>query len=202
MRTDTLSKTNFSKTSRMVGLAIMIAIVISLQMVASYVKFGPFSITLALVPIIIGSAMYGAGAGAVLGAAFGVVTLIMCINGIDPGGYILWAANPPLTAVLCLIKGGLAGYATGFIYEKIKAKNSYIRVLIAAIACPVVNTGVFLLALVFLYRDTLVSWAGDTNMLYYIITAIILMNFVPEFILNVALSPTVARIINISKKYI
>ena len=69
------------KTRRLTGLALMTAIIVVLQVVASFVKFGPFSITLALAPIIIGAALYGAGAGAWLGAVFGVVVLIACIAG-------------------------------------------------------------------------------------------------------------------------
>ncbi|NLF34555.1 MAG: ECF transporter S component, partial [Clostridiales bacterium] len=53
-------------TQTMTGLAIMTAIIVVLQVVASFVKFGPFSITLALAPIIIGAALYGPMAGAYL----------------------------------------------------------------------------------------------------------------------------------------
>ena len=47
------------KTRRLTGLALMTAIIVVLQVVASFVKFGPFTITLALAPILIGAALYG-----------------------------------------------------------------------------------------------------------------------------------------------
>ena len=50
------------KTQRMVGLAIFTAIIIVLQLVSTFIKFGPFSITLAMIPIVVGAAVYGAGA--------------------------------------------------------------------------------------------------------------------------------------------
>ena len=56
------------KTQRMVGLAIFTAIIIVLQLVSTFIKFGPFSITLAMIPIVVGAAVYGAGAGAYLAA--------------------------------------------------------------------------------------------------------------------------------------
>ena len=56
-----------AKTQRLTGLALMTGTIIVLQIVASFIKFGPFTITLALAPIIIGAALYGAGAGAYLG---------------------------------------------------------------------------------------------------------------------------------------
>ena len=55
-------------TRKMAGLAIFTAIIVVLQVLCTFIRFGPFSITLALAPIIIGTAMYGKGAGAYLGA--------------------------------------------------------------------------------------------------------------------------------------
>ena len=43
------------KTQRMVGLAIFTAIIIVLQLVSTFIKFGPFSITLAMIPIVVGA---------------------------------------------------------------------------------------------------------------------------------------------------
>ena len=107
------------KTRRLTGLALMTAIVVVLQVVASFVKFGPFTITLALAPILIGAALYGPKAGACLGGVFGAVVLLACILGWDMGGNVLWNANPFLTALVCLGKGILAGLAAGLVYRAI-----------------------------------------------------------------------------------
>lgn len=72
------------KTRRLTGLALMTAIIVVLQVVASFVKFGPFTITLALAPILIGAALYGPKAGACLGGVFGAVVLLACILGWGP----------------------------------------------------------------------------------------------------------------------
>ena len=48
-------------TRRMTGLAIFTAIIVVLQVLCTFVRFGPFSITLALAPIIIATAIYGKG---------------------------------------------------------------------------------------------------------------------------------------------
>ena len=82
-----------AKTQRLTGLALMTGIIIVLQIVASFIKFGPFTITLALAPIIIGAALYGAGAGAYLGGVFGVVVFIACVAGWD------------MAAIFCLPPG-------------------------------------------------------------------------------------------------
>ena len=71
------------KTRRLTGLALLTAIVAVLQVVATFIKFGPFPITLALAPIIIGAALFGPKAGAYLGGVFGFVVLLACIMGWD-----------------------------------------------------------------------------------------------------------------------
>ena len=99
-----MSNTNKSNVYRLTGLGILTAIIIVLQVLTTFVRFGPFSITLALIPIVVGAAMYGKGAGAYLGAVFSVVVVIMCITGGDVGGFMVWSANP----VMCVIKIGRA----------------------------------------------------------------------------------------------
>ena len=100
------------KTRRLTGLALMTAIVIVLQLVASaLVKVGVFAPTLTLAPILIGAAIYGPKAGAYLGGVFGVVVTITCIIGWDAGGNALWNANPFLTALICIVKGVAGGPA-------------------------------------------------------------------------------------------
>ncbi|MBQ9979582.1 MAG: ECF transporter S component [Oscillospiraceae bacterium] len=234
------------KTKRLVSLALLTAIVVVLQLVATFVRFGPFSITLALIPIIVGSSLHGPKAGAFLGGVFGVVVLIACITGADMGGAILWNANPFLTAVLCLVKGIAAGFVAGLLYtaiakskkavaaaeaERQKAADAaaedwakaepvaadkktakkrkkrakkylgrtYLGVIIGAISCPIVNTGIFCAALALFYHDILVSWAGGAELLSYVILGLTGVNFLIEFIINVVLSPVVARIVKLGK---
>lgn len=189
-----------SKTNRMVGIAIFMAIVVVLQIVATFIKFGSFPITLTLVPIIVGAAMYGQAAGAVLGGTFGVVVLIFCVSGVDPSGNILWVINPMLTAVLCVGKGALAGFAAGAVYSAISKKNIYVGVMCAAFVCPVVNTGVFIAGMILFFRDTFTAWAGGTSLIYFAFIGLAGLNFLIELTVNVVLAPAVVRIINIVKK--
>ena len=133
-----------AKTQRLTGLALMTGIIIVLQIVASFIKFGPFTITLALAPIIIGAALYGAGAGAYLGGVFGVVVFIACVAGWDMGGNILFTARPLVTLILCVVKGALAGLAAGAVYRALAQRSPMAGSILAGIMCPVVNTGIFL----------------------------------------------------------
>ena len=195
------------KTRRLTGLALMTAIIVVLQVVASFVKFGPFTITLALAPIIIGAALYGAGAGAWLGAVFGVVVLIACIAGWDQGGNILFTANPLLTAALCIVKGAAAGLVSGAVFRAIMARHYPMGAAITAgilcpgaaitagILCPVVNTGIFIAGLTLCFYDTLVAWAGGSDLVFYIITVLTGVNFVLELAINLVLSTVIVRVV-------
>ena len=73
------------RTRKLTGLAIFTAVIVVLQILCTFVRFGPFSITLALTPIVIGAAVYGAGSGAFLGFVMGLVVLITGILGWDGG---------------------------------------------------------------------------------------------------------------------
>lgn len=184
-------------TRRLVGMSIFTAMVVVLQVFATFVKFGPFSITLALAPIVVGAALYGPKAGAWLGTAFGAVVLIMCIVGADIGGAILWNANPAVTAILCIVKGCAAGYISGLVYKALSGKSVTFRVIAAALCSPIVNTGIFVLAMVLFYHNTLVQWAGGSDLFIYVFTALIGVNFLVELLVNTALAPVIARIIKI-----
>ena len=188
------------KTRRLTGLALLTAIVAVLQVVASFIKFGPFTITLALAPILIGAALYGPKAGAYLGGVFGLVVLIACILGWDPGGSTLWNANPFLTACICLVKGIAAGAAAGAVYRAVVGgSRAHGRMMtgsiVAGVVSPLVNTGLFVLALTLLFHDILVTWAAGSELIYYIVFVLTSINFVLELILNLVLSTVIVRVV-------
>ena len=197
-----MANSSTEKTRRMVGLSILTALVIVLQLVASFVLVGTFPLTLTLVPVVIGAALYGPKAGAWLGGVFGVVVLIMCIIGVDKGGVILWNVNPILTAVLCILKGALAGLCAGAIYKAIARKNSFGGVIGAAIVSPVVNTGTFIIGLTVFFNPTLVEWAGAAgkDVINYILIVLVGVNFVIELVLNLVLSSVIERLIRYRMK--
>lgn len=107
------------KTRRLAGLALFTAIVVVLQLLGSFIKVGPFAVSLVLIPIVVGAAVYGVSAGAWLGFVFGVVVTIAVVTGADQGGYIMFSARPVMTVLVCLIKGTAAGYVAGLLYRAI-----------------------------------------------------------------------------------
>lgn len=158
MKNQTASQTKIQK---MVGLAIFTAVIVVLQLVATFVKVGPISITLTLIPIVVGAAVYGKGAGAYLGGVFSVVVIICCITGADAGGAMIWNANPFLCVVVCMLKGMAAGFVAGLLYRLISQKSVIGGAVVAAVLSPIVNTGIFCLGLILFFRPILVEWAGE-----------------------------------------
>ena len=196
-----MSSKNTEKTRRMVTLAILAALVIVLQIISNYIKFGPVQITLALTPIIIGAALYGMWAGAFLGAILGVVILVWGLFGLD-GGFmlILIDANPFFAVALCVLKTTIAGFVSGAVFKAFSKKNDVVASFVAGGLCPIVNTGVFLVGMFTVFIDTLRGFADGQNILLFTITAFVGVNFLVEFIVNMVLATAVTRIIRAVKK--
>jgi hypothetical protein len=175
---------------KLVGTAILTAVVLSLQLVLGSVKFGPFNITFTLVPIILGAVLYGPVSAAFLGAVFGLTVCFSVISGNDAGGFVLFSQRPMITLLLCLVKSTAAGYLAGLF-----AKRKSTLYLSAAVA-PLVNTGIFILGLVVFFRDTLVLWAnGEEAVMQFILFSILGVNFLAELLLNLLLVPVILRIL-------
>ena len=188
---------NSANIRKLVTLAMLVAVIVVLQTVGSGIRIGPFGLSLVLIPIVIGAALYGPIGGGVLGAAFGIMATIGCINGTDGGGAMVFAANPALCIVVVMAKGVLAGLAAGWIYRLLQKKNSYLAMLSAAVVCPVVNTGVFLLAMFTIFQSVLQAWAEGGNIFLYALSGIVLVNFLPELLINVLVSPASQRVIHV-----
>lgn len=187
--------------TKMVQVAILMAIIVVLQLLSYVIKIGTFNLSLVLIPIVVGAVLFGKGTGAFLGGVFSVVVVICCATGTDVGGAILWNANPWLTGAICMVKGIAAGFVAGLIADAFRNSNKpFIGTLLAAVAAPVVNTGLFLLGLSACFYDILVAWAGGQEVLYYIVFGLVGVNFLIEFSLNLILSTTIASIVTAIKK--
>jgi len=186
-----------TRTQKLAGLAIFTAIVILLQFLGSAIHVGPFSISLVLVPIVIGSALYGVKAGGWLGFIFGSVVLL---SG-DAGVFL--AVSIPGTLLVCLTKGIVSGVVAGLMYKLGARVSKNLGVILAAIAAPVCNTGIFLLGCLVFFMEPINQWAnaaGTENVGAYMVTAFVGINFLLELGINLILSPTIVRLIKLARK--
>ena len=185
----------------LVGTAILAALVVVLQTFV-VIPIGIFFITLTLVPIIIGAILYGSRAGAFLGAVFGVTVAVQVVTG-GAGmlSFMMFERLPVITIVLCVLKGALAGLFSGAVYSALKAgKKSKLAVILSSITAPIVNTGIFVSGLFIFYYDLMTEFAAGgayASTAAFIFVGIVGLNFVVEFVINVALIPIVLRILSI-----
>lgn len=189
---------NMSKTQRMTLLALLTAIVVVLQLLGSFIRFGGFSISLVLVPIVLGAAMLGVGAGAWLGLVFGVTVLI---SGDAAGFFVISAVG---TVVTVLGKGILAGLAAGAVYKLLEKKSVLAATIAAAVVCPVVNTGIFFLGCVTFFLNAISEIAAGQGQgaFEFIILVYIGGNFLFELLFNVVLAPVILRLVAVGKRMI
>ena len=176
--------------------AILTALVIVLQFLGQFIRFGPFAISLVLVPIVIGAATCGTKTSTWLGLVFGAIVLVS-----DAQAFL--AIDILGTVVTVLLKGMLAGLLAGLTYKFVSKKNVYLAVILSAIVCPIVNTGVFLLGCVLFFMDTISQWAtafGFPSAVEYMFLGMVGANFLFELAINVVLSPIVVRLLNVKKK--
>ena len=183
-------------TETLVLAALMTALVVILQFMGAIVRLGPFQCSLVLMPIVIGAAMCGPKISAWLGFVFGMVVLL---NG-DAAAFL--TVNAIGTVITVLTKGTLCGLCAGLVYNLLKEKNKYLAVFIAAIVCPVVNTGVFLIGCFLFFFKTVEAWGlamGFENVIEYMFLGLVGGNFLFEIITNIILCPAIVRVLNLRK---
>ena len=186
-----------NKTKTIVGIGLFTAIVVVLQLLGGGIRFGIFSISLVLLPIVVGSAIYGWRAGAWLGFAFGVTVLI---SG-DAAAFL--AVDIFGTVLVVLVKGTLCGLIAALAYKLLEKVNRVVAVFAAAVLCPVVNTGVFLLGCQIFFLPTVGEWAamaGYENAGTYMFLSLAGVNFLIEVGINVVLAPVITQLIKQGKK--
>ena len=186
-------------TKRLVMSAILTAIVVVLQVIAIVTRavLPVFAINLVLIPIVIGAAIGGVGVGAWLGFISGVAVLV---SG-DAAAFL--SVDIFGTILTVLLKGTLSGVTAAAVYKALAGKSKYVAVLAAAVVCPITNTGIFILGCFTFFMDTIKSWGdglGYSNAFAYIILGMVGINFIIELLLNVILSPTVVRLLDIKDK--
>ncbi len=144
-----------SKAQRVTLLGLMTALVVVLQLLGSFIHFGMFSVSLVLIPIVIGAALLGPLAGGWLGLVFGVTVLVSGDAAFFMGFSIVG------TVVTVLVKGIAAGVAAGVVYSLLQKWNRWVAILVSALVCPVVNTGVFVAGCYLFFLNDLSAVAAD-----------------------------------------
>ena len=184
-------------TKRLALIALLTALVAVLAYFGGFIKIGGLaSISLTLIPVVLGAALCGPIAGAWLGGVAGAVFFMTA-------DAVFWLElSIPGTIVTVMVKGILSGLAAGLVFRLLMHVNRYLAVMAAAIVCPVVNTGIFIVGCFLFFMDTVNAGAAAEGMSVggYLIVFFVGLNFVFELLTNIVLSPAIVRVLNIKKK--
>ena len=192
-----LANKNRERTKKLALLALLTAMVAVLAYFGGFIRIGGLaSISLTLIPVVIGSALCGPWAGAWLGAVSGIIFFT------TPDSAFWFSLSVPGTVITVMVKGIAAGLCAGLVYKLLEKVNRYLAVLVSAIVCPTVNTGIFLLGSLTFFMDAVNAGAASEGLpvFGYLIIFFVGLNFVFELLANIVLSPAILRIINIRKK--
>ncbi len=184
------------KIHKMTYLALFTVLVAVFQWASLTVRVGVFATSaLALVPIVLGAAICGPLAGAWLGFVFALVTFM------DAAAFM--SVSVFGTIVTVVLKGVMAGLLPGLVFAALKKRNLTVATVIAALLCPVSNSGIFFLGSMVFFLGTIEEWAiaaGAANAITYIFTFMIGTNFLVEFFTCLILCPVIIRLLQLFAK--
>ena len=184
-------------TQQIVGTGLLLALEIIFQVIGNYLQFGPVSINLSLVAIVLAAVLYGPLSGAILGFFCGIIVLF------SPSTIALFMPVSPVgTVVACLLKTTLAGLVAGYVYKLFKNKNQLLGIILASILVPVINTGIFSTVCLLFFRPILATGAGSDSfgsMMTFLLVGFIGWNFLVELGTTVLVS-TILGIVLVRRK--
>ena len=145
-----------TKTIKMAQMAILIAVVLIMAFTPlGYLKTVGLEISLITIPVAIGAMVIGPGAGAVLGAVFGLTSFYQCF-GMSQFGAMLLSINPLYTFLVCVPTRILMGYLAGVLFKVfIKADNgNTICYFVGGFMTAFLNTLFFMGTLILFFWNT------------------------------------------------
>lgn len=159
-----------------------------------YLNIGPLAISLNMIPVAIAAIVLGPLEGAILGAVFGFTSFLQCfgIGGTSAMGVILAEISPFLAFVQRFVPRILAGMLTGFIYKGLtKCMGKTPASFISGACAALLNTVLFMGALVLLFRDTeyLQGLIAGRNVIVFICTFVGINAVVEVFAASLAVGP-------------
>ena len=88
-------------------------------------------------------------------------------------------------------------------YRALEKAGVWLAAVCAAVVCPVVNTGLFLLGCRLFFMETIAGWGramGFESVGSYMIYGLVGANFLFEMLTNIIFSPVIVRLIRLGKK--
>ena len=190
-------KSNRAKIKQLTYLAVLTAAVAILQFIGQTIQLGAFSISLSLIPIVLAAALCGPISAAWIG---GVSAVVILVSG---QANLFLMMDPAATVFIVLAKGILSGLGAGYLYKLLEKFNKYFATFVAAVACPLINTGIFTIGCFAFFLDGIAKFVSDNALGMSASAAVFLVfiggNFFVELAFNVILSPSIVRIVSFAE---
>lgn len=174
------------------------------------VPLGLIKATTLHIPVIIGCLLLGPRYGAVLGAMFGLVSFLS--NTMSPA-VLSFAFTPlvpvpgtpngsPLSLVICFVPRILVGVVPWFVYRglqklmKESSRGEILSMAIAGASGAILNTGLVMSLIYFLFRDAYASVNGiPVEAVAGVVLGVVGTNGVAETALAAVLTPAIGKIL-------
>lgn len=183
------------KTRRITYFAILTALVLLLQFTASAIKIGAVTLNFVLIPIVVCGMLLGVLYGALLGFVAGVIILLAGVIGMDGFTNVMFVEYPVGITLICVLKTTFAGAAGAFVYGLLKNKNKYASAYVSSAIVPIINTGVFIVGMLFMKNGLVANGFidGGKFALWAICVGLVTFNFFFELGINLLLAPALYR---------
>lgn len=190
----------FSQAKKLTYFAVLTALTIALQLLGNTVRIGVVTLNFSLIPIVLAAIILGVWYGTALGAITGLIILFHCgILGADGFTNVLFATDPVVIVLVCVVKTALAGAMSAWLFKWLNKYNGLVATIAAAGIVPIINSGVFILGMLCIIPSLYNAGflAEGANAFAGIVIGFVGLNFVFEFALNVIVAPALFRVINV-----
>lgn len=181
------------KTKKLVLLSMFVAIIFVMDITGiAFIRLPWISLTIIDIPVIIGAIVLGPLSGAVLGGAFGCISMWEATHASSISDIVFspFISGDPLSSlVMALGARILFGFMAGFIYKILRKHNlnDYLAILISVISGLVIHNVSVLSCLCFLFPDLNVA-------LKKIILSIASISFIVKIVFSFGLSSAMAKV--------
>ena len=199
---------NVKTTLRLTQLSVLVALLLIFGFTSiGYIKIGVIEITLNVIPVAVGAIVLGPYAGAICGAVFGLTSFWQAASGTSAFGALLFQHSPIYTFILCFVPRLLIGLFSALIFKalmKAFKDNNSVPCAAASLACPLLNTLLFVGTFIMLFMKTdifssLYSQSAADNIAAFFIWFVGLNGLV-EAIAGFIISTAIAKALLIANK--
>lgn len=190
----------FSQAKKLTYFSVLTALTVVLQLIGNTVRIGVVTLNFSLIPIVLAAILLGVWYGTALGAITGLIILFHCgILGADGFTNVLFATDPVIISLVCVVKTAAAGAVSALLFKWISKKNGFAATVVASGIVPVVNSGLFILGMLCIIPSLRTAGfiAEGANAFAVIVIGFVGLNFVFEFVLNIIVAPALYRVIKV-----